>query len=65
MVKVRVEGTDRFELFETPISVGKILKKLDFLPFEVLVINKNRLLTRDIVLRDDEEIILRVVYSKG
>ncbi len=54
-----------FHQFKTPISVGKILKKLGFLPSEVLVINGDRLLTRDIVIRDEQEIKIKTVYSKG
>jgi len=46
-------------------KLGKILKELGFLPFEVLVIKGNKLLTRDIVLRDESQIEIRVVYSKG
>lgn len=64
MVRVIVDRKETYD-FETPISVGKILKKLNFLPFEVLVIRGDRLLTRDIVIRDDDEIEIRTVYSKG
>ncbi|WP_025209464.1 hypothetical protein [Hippea sp. KM1] len=65
MVKVMIEGKTGVFEFRTPVSVGKILKELGFLPFEVLVICKDRLLTRDVVIRGDEKILLRVVYSKG
>jgi len=64
VVRVIVDRKETYD-FETPISVGKILKKLNFLPFEVLVIRGDRLLTRDIVIRDDDEIEIRTVYSKG
>ncbi len=64
MVSVVVDKKDCYQ-FETPISVGKILKKLGFLPSEVLVIINDRLLTRDVVIRDEQEIEIRTVYSKG
>lgn len=64
MVSVVVDKRDCHK-FKTPISVGKILKKLGFLPSEVLVIMNDRLLTRDVVIRDEQEIEIRTVYSKG
>ncbi len=64
VVRVTVDKREIYS-FDTPISVGKILKRLNFLPFEVLVIKGNRLLTRDVVLRDNEEIEIKTVYSKG
>ncbi len=64
VVKVTV---DKFRVytFKTPISVGKILRELGFLPFEVLVIRADRLLTRDVVLRGNDQIEIKTVYSKG
>ncbi len=64
MVRVIVDKKEEYT-FKTPISVGKILKELGFLPFEVLVIKGDKLLTRDVVLRDESRIEIRVVYSKG
>lgn len=63
-MRVVVDKKETYD-FETPISVSKILKKLNFLPFEVLVIKGDRLLTRDVVLKNNEEIEVRTVYSKG
>jgi sulfur carrier protein len=63
MVEVSVEG--KVFKFDAPISVGRILKELGFLPMEVLVIDNDKLLTRDVVLREDRKITIKVVYSKG
>jgi len=64
VVKVVVDKKETYT-FKSPITVGKVLKELGFLPYEVIVIRKDKLLTRDIVLREGDEIELRSVYSKG
>ncbi len=64
MVKVVVDK-EKTCTFKAPITVGKVLKELGFLPYEVIVIRKDKLLTRDTILREGDEIELRSVYSKG
>ncbi len=64
MVKVVVDREKTYT-FKAPITVGKVLKELGFLPYEVIVISKDKLLTRDILLKNGDEIELRSVYSKG
>ena len=65
MVEVYLRDSNRTIEVEAPISVGKLLKKLGYMPFEVLVIKNDKLLTRDVVLKDKDRVEIREVYSKG
>ncbi len=51
--------------FDRPVSVGKVLKKLELLPNDALVIRNGKLLTRDVRLNDGDKIEIRLVGSRG
>lgn len=65
MVEVYLRDSNKTIEIESPISVGKLLKKLGYMPFEVLVIKNDKLLTRDVILKDKDRVEIREVYSKG
>ncbi len=48
-----------------PISVTKLLHRLDIVPESVLVICNDELVTRDAQLRDEDSIEIRPVVSGG
>jgi len=62
-MKVIIRNPNR-EIFEMPggVNVETLLKDLDFNPEQVLVIRENELLTRDIVIGDNDTVeILRAI----
>ncbi len=48
-----------------PMTVERLLKRLDLLPEAVLVIRGNDLVTEDELLKDDDTIEIRPVISGG
>jgi len=66
MIKVKFfpEGEKKVEI-EKKLTVKQLLKRLDLLPGTALVIRDKQLLTSDTVLKEGDEIEIRVVTSRG
>ncbi len=65
VIDVVVQPLSKKFSFEPPVRVKELLKKLDILPNEALVIRGRQILTKDILLVDNESVEIRLVTSRG
>jgi sulfur carrier protein ThiS len=64
-VKVRLRNPDRDVVVDGGRRVRDVLAELGVDPDTVLVIRERELVTREAVLRDDDEVEIRPVISGG
>ncbi len=65
MVEIIIVPSEEKIEIETPIKVKYMLRKLGILKNEALVIKDGRILTGDLMLRDNDKIEIRLVTSRG
>ncbi len=65
MVEITIVPSEEKIEIETPIKVKYMLRKLGILKNEALVIKDGRILTGDLMLRDNDKIEIRLVTSRG
>lgn len=65
MIKVKFFPEGKEIEIEKKLTVKQLLKRLNLLPGTALVIRDGKLLTSDIVLKEGDEIEIRVVTSRG
>jgi len=65
MIKVEFFPEGKEIEIEKKLAVKKLLRRLDLLPGTALVIRDGKLLTSDIVIKEGDEIEIRIVTSKG
>ena len=65
MVEIIIVPSEEKIEIETPIKVKYMLRKLGILKNEALVIKDGRILTGDLLLRDNDKVEIRLVTSRG
>lgn len=65
MIEVFISHLDKKVYFEDTIKVKYLLKELGFGINEVLVVKGDRLLTKDLFLKDGDRVEVRLVASRG
>lgn len=64
-MKVHLRNPSKLMLFDGPMSVVKLLKKLNVNTESVLVVSNGTLVPNDSLLDDDAEVEIRPVISGG
>ncbi len=64
-MEVTIKPDETKYTFDKPMRVKDLLKRLDILPIEALVIRDERILTHDVRLEPDDKVEILLVGSRG